>query len=146
MDIFISDFQTIDYLPDVSNMYVDRFLLFDDQRTSEEDYGPTIFTDNVRHNFTLESSVEQVVYITVYVHHARSYPNVEACSVKYPWEFQKNALVVEGQSKTVTFADGQGTIEFEMLAGQTVNFYVELAWDTQGVTKDFGIASWGTSG
>jgi len=117
MNIFISDFVKIDYIPDTSNMHASRFLMIDDQATYNPDQGSTKFASNVRHDFSVASDVSQKIYLTLYVHHARSYPNTGSCSVQYPWELRKHALVVWSQSKQIDFGDGQGTIELDIEAG-----------------------------
>ena len=144
MDVFISDFVKIDYLPDVTNMHASRFLMIDDQREYSPLQGQTKFPNNVRHNFSISSEVDQTVFLTVYVHHARSYPSSDDCKVQYPWDLRKHALVVKSQSKQLDFADGQGTIELYISSGETIDFHAEFGWHTVGITKDFGLTAWGS--
>jgi hypothetical protein len=81
MNIFKSDFAVLDVVAELSEEFSDRFLMLDDTRTEDASYGATIFPNNVRHNFTLHSAVAQTVYLTIYVHHARSYPTNDACNI-----------------------------------------------------------------
>jgi len=143
---FKQNFEVLDMVAELPQEYSDRFLLLDDHRTSSPSYGATVFENNVRHNFTLYSEVAQDVYMTIYVHHARSYPSSGGCDVQWPHGEKRHALKIDGVSTIVRIADGQASVKFTMSAGETKNLHAEFAWHVSGITKDFGLVAHGLSG
>jgi hypothetical protein len=79
MNVYVSDFEYLNHVPDLDEANAVRFLMLDDTTEYDAAKGHVFVAGSAKHNFTLTSAVAQTVYLDLFVHNTRSYPTNVAC-------------------------------------------------------------------